>query len=50
MMIYALEYIFEDGSHHFAFYESEDERDYHFTAYRGSDFIRRRNFKEVDYE
>lgn len=48
MMIYANQYVFEDGSHHFYFYESEEERDFHFSEYRGSDLIRRRNFKEVD--
>lgn len=33
--IYANEYLFEDGSHRFAFYEDESERDYHFTHYSG---------------
>lgn len=48
MMIYAIEYLFEDGSYHFAFYESEEERNFNFVRYRGPNLVRRRDFKEVE--
>lgn len=50
MMMYANQVCFEDGSSHWRFFETKEQRDFDFNHYKGNALIRRRDFKEVTDE